>query len=162
MDTKTLKDLLDQQNIRDVLSKYCELLDENKLDEVVQLFSADCVTDYGPGRGGPGVGPEVLRKRFQNNLTGFLRTHHQLGQIRISLDGDKATSVAYVIADHELRNGKRETVRMQYWDRLVCTNGRWRIAYRETRATIVDGEVRIERVMLPRNEATSTLANAAP
>src|SRR5258706_7844479 len=102
MDTKFLQDLHDQQAIRDVLSKYCERLDEHKLESVVELFTVDCVTDYGPGRGGPMLGADLLLKRFQNSVKGYKHTHHQLGQIRVEASDDKATTVAYVTADHEL------------------------------------------------------------
>lgn len=149
----TLDELLDDHAIRDVLARYCGLLDEFRLDELLQLFAEDCVTDYGPGRGGQGKGRQLLRNMIETSMENFQYTHHQLGQIRVELSGNEACSVAYVTADHRLCDGKRETVRMQYRDRLRKAGGQWRIIFRETRATIVDAERIVERVMLERRSS---------
>lgn len=134
---QTLRELSDQQAIRDLLSRYCELVDEYRLDEVVHLFTADCVTDYGPTLGGIVIGPQSIPERFRITLSRYNHTHHQLGQVRVEVNGDEATSLAYCIADHEFFDGRQLTVRLQYRDRMVRTPQGWRITGRQMFSTVV-------------------------
>lgn len=154
-----LERLIDLDEIRDVLARYCSLLDEFRLDELLQLFAEDCVTDYGPGRGGRGMGRALLRNMIETSMENFQYTHHQLGQVLVEISGNEASSIAYVTADHRLVNGARETIRMQYRDKLRKTGGKWQICFRETRATIVDAERFVERVMLERRSSQRPARN---
>ena len=40
----------DRATIADLMALYCERVDEYDIDAVAELFTPDCVTDYGPGR----------------------------------------------------------------------------------------------------------------
>lgn len=44
--------LSDRAAIADVLAHYCVCLDEYDIDSCCAVFTDDCTTDYGPGRGG--------------------------------------------------------------------------------------------------------------
>ena len=151
---RKLQDLLDLQAIRDIEARYCEAIDEYDLDEVLSLFTEDCVTDYGPGRGGAEVGTDAMRRRWETQPagSGSKSTHHQLGQIRIELAGDQADCVSYCIADHVRRNGERITFRFQYRDRLRRTAAGWRISRRKLLFTVVDGNLGPEREWLVRKD----------
>lgn len=150
----TLQHLLDQQAIRDIEARYCEAIDEYDLDEVLALFTEDCITDYGPGRGGAEVGTAAMRRRWENQPagSGSKSTHHQLGQVRIELAGDEAACVSYCTANHERRNGERITFRFQYRDRLRRTPAGWRISHRKLLFTVVDGNLGPERTWLGRKD----------
>jgi ketosteroid isomerase-like protein len=137
MESNPVQELLDKQAIRDLLARYCELIDEYRLDEVIPLFTPDCVTDCGPTLGGIVIGPETIPQRFKITLSRYKHTHHQLGQVRIEVKGDEATSIAYCIADHEFFDGRQLTVRLQYRDRMRRTPQGWRIAGREMFSTVV-------------------------
>lgn len=140
MDTKLLQELYDKQAIRDRLARYCEMIDEYNLDTLKDLFTADCFSDYGPGRrGGPLTGSDALYKRLQAGLKRYRHTHHQLGQIDIELNGDEATSIAYAIADHIKQNGEFLSVRLQYRDRWARTPAGWCISHRRTLVSLVTG-----------------------
>lgn len=144
--------LVERQEIADLLARFCERIDEYDIDGVVELFTDDCTTDYGPGRGGAVLGREAFRARLLSSQGAFRRTHHQLGQVRVELDGDSARSVAYVTADHELSDGQRETVRFQYRDRFTRQSASWRIVERQALATVVDSDIPRERNWVPRRK----------
>lgn len=153
--TMTLQELSDLQAIRDVLSRYCEILDEWDFAEIQNIFTPDCVSDYGPSRGGSKSGPEAVVQmmkqiRVTTDPQAIRRTHHQLGQIRITLKDNQASSIAYATADHELNNGERRTIRLQYRDQFNRTADGWRISYRKLVATIVDGDEGTQRHRLTR------------
>jgi len=142
--------LVDRQEIADLLARYCAGLDEYDIDGAVDIFTVDCMTDYGPSRGGPTPGREALRTRLLASQSVFRRTHHQLGQIVVELNGDNAQSIAYVTASHELWDGRRLVSRLQYRDHLVRLDEGWRIAVRQVITTLVDGGEDMERNWLTR------------
>jgi ketosteroid isomerase-like protein len=145
-----LRSLADRQEIADLLARYCARIDEYDIDGLIEVFTADCLTDYGPGRGGPTHGREALRKRLLASQGRFRRTHHQLGQIVIELDGDNADSVAYATASHELWDGTRQVSRLQYRDHLVRLTEGWRIAERSPLSMLIDGKDDLQRNWLAR------------
>jgi ketosteroid isomerase-like protein len=151
MSARTLQDLLDIEAIRTVEAEYCEAIDEFDLERVIATFTEDCVTDYGAARGGAEVGHEALRRRWQGQTGGATHTHHQLGQVRVTLRGDEADCIAYAIADHDKKDGTRITFRYQYRDMLRRTSAGWRIAHRRLLFTVVDGAAG-ERDWLPRKD----------
>jgi ketosteroid isomerase-like protein len=146
------------QEIRDLMSKYCECVDAFDVEGIVSLFTPDCVLSSRLNADGSGGvrGREALRKLIAedpNGSRGSRYTHHQLGQIRIDLNGNQARSIAYCIADHERLNGTRTTIRFQYQDRLVNGAEGWKIAERRLLASVCDGEVGIKRTRIPRMHA---------
>jgi ketosteroid isomerase-like protein len=135
----TVQELADRQAIADVLALFCERIDEYDIGGIVRLFREDCVVDYGRGRGGEQHGREALGARLARGQGQFKRTHHQLGQIRVELDGDRASAVTYVAAWHELWDGRRETARLQYRDRFRRFDPGWLISERRALANGVEG-----------------------
>ena len=131
--------LLEHERIRDLLARYCERLDEYDIDGVAACFSEDAVADYGAGRGGEIHGRDAIAARIRNGQAAFRRTHHQLGQIRIRLDGDVAHTTSYQMTWHELESGRKDLVCLRYLDRLVKRDGEWLIAHRRVEASLVDG-----------------------
>lgn len=131
--------LADRRAVEDVLATYCVCLDEYDIDGVAATFTEDCVTDYGPGKGGTVQGRTALRDRIARSQAAFARTHHQLGQILVTVDGDGAEALSYVTAWHERHDGSRDTLRLRYVDRLARTADGWRIARREIVVSAVEG-----------------------
>jgi ketosteroid isomerase-like protein len=125
--------------ILDVLALFCERIDEYDIDGVVHLFTPDCLTDYGPGRGGEVRGRDALRRRMLQSQGGFRRTHHQLGQVRVELEGNQGFAFSYVTAYHETFEGAVQTARLQYRDLLTSRQGRWEIAKRTAVTYAVSG-----------------------
>lgn len=131
--------VLERERIRDLLARYCERLDEYDIDGVARCFSNDAIADYGAGRGGEIHGREAIAARIAEGQKAFVRTHHQLGQIRVRLDGDRAESTSYQMTWHELGSGRKDLVCLRYLDKLGKIEGDWQICYRTVEVTLVDG-----------------------
>lgn len=138
-DTATLASLADHAAIRDLLAAYCEHLDAYEIEAVGALFTELGVMDQGPGRGGPIAGRQAIVAGMLERQAVFRRTHHQLGQSRITCTGDTAQSVTYVTAWHQRWDGSVVVARLRYEDELVRQNGGWRIQQRVSRALGVEG-----------------------
>lgn len=152
-----LAELRDRAAIVDVLALFCERVDAYDIPGLAAVFTADCFTDYGPGRGGPVHGLADVLARIARGQAEFRRTHHQLGQTRLTLDGDGdgADAITYVTATHEHRDGRRSRVQLRYLDRLQRTEAGWRIAERRAHASVVEGMDDIAWVWTPRAEPPS-------
>ncbi len=129
----------ERERILDTLALYCERLDEYDIAGVAKCFTEDAVADYGPGRGGEIAGRDALVARIATGQRVFRRTHHQLGQSRIDLDGDEASALTYVTAWHERFTGEREIVCLRYRDRLRREATDWRITRRAIEVAFVEG-----------------------
>ena len=149
-----LRHLEDKQAITEVLYAYCAHLDRMDLDALADLFTADCVVEYGPeprlqSRGSDGLRGDLAR------MWRWARTSHHLSNVMVALDGDSvnAGATSYVIAWHERPDGSTATMMGQYRDRLAKTDGRWRISRRRQELTGNDAgfDVNINRFeRLPR------------
>lgn len=135
-----LDELVDRQAIADLLARYCQTLDEYDLDAMAETFTEDAVTDYGAGRGGRVEGRAAIRERIAAGQATFRRTSHQLGQILVTIDGERAEGVTYVTAWHEWHDGRQDALRLRYVDVFRRLAGRhWLIAERRVEAMGVEG-----------------------
>jgi ketosteroid isomerase-like protein len=126
-----LQALLDKQAIAEVLFSYCANLDRMDLAALAELFTEDCVVDYGPEPRLQSHGADGLRRDLAR-MWRWARTSHHLSNVVITIDGDgqHALASSYVIAWHERPDGSTATMMGQYKDRLVRDGARWRIASR--------------------------------
>lgn len=135
-DTQTLRELADRQAITDLVYRYCRAMDRIDAELGYSIWNEGAEADYGA---------EV----YQGSGRGFIDfvcaqhrraiTHvHQVTNILIELDGNRAASECYVVSD--LRVGGDGKVRQittwgRYLDRWSRTDGRWgidkRIAIRD-------------------------------
>ena len=134
-----LQALLHREGVREVIANYCVRLDEGDIGGVIQCFAKDATADYGPGRGGMIVGATAIGERIARGQSVFRRTHHQLGQIRLTMAAMEAHTLSYVTAWHERYTGEQEIVCLRYLDTLRCTGSQWAIAIRRVEASFVDG-----------------------
>lgn len=148
-----LRELADRTAIAELLAVYCERVDEYDIDGVAALFTGDCLTDYGPGRGGPVTGRSAVRERIAAGQAQFRRTHHQLGQSVIRFDQvspDRADGITYVTATHEEWDGTFWRAHLRYVDELVCSGESWLIAVRRVQAAVIEGKPAIPWNWVPR------------
>jgi len=132
MDDPTLRELLDKQAIRDVLSRYCRGLD--RMDkEMARAVWHDGGTAFYDGMF-EGTGHGFIDWVWQAHAA-MERHSHQITNVLIELGGDKATSESYVtvvlwtLPDAEGR--QRELLgRGRYLDRWERRDGRWAIEHR--------------------------------
>ena len=138
-----LSELADRGAIADLMALYCERVDEYDIDSVAALFTEDCVTDYGPGRGGVIAGRAAVRDRIAAGQAQFRRTQHQLGQSRVWFDPaapDRADAVSYVTATHEEWDGSLWRAHLRYVDELARAGGRWLLSARRVHAAVIEGK----------------------
>ena len=130
----------DRRQIERILLDYCRAVDANEPDMVVDLFTEDCVTNYGPGDERiehPTLGFQgemhgrAEFRAFLNGLSGLSGTSHHVSNIQITITGpDVADAFSYLMAWHQLPDGTEFTVYGRYVDALVRTDAGWRFRSR--------------------------------
>jgi hypothetical protein len=125
--------------IHDLLARYCDRLDAYDIDAVAECFAVDAHADYGPGRGGPIVGRDAIAERIRIGQAAFRRTHHQLGQQTVVVNGSRATGLSAMFTWHERWNGERDLLALRYGDEFVRVDGTWFISRRRVDISMVDG-----------------------
>lgn len=133
--TDTLQQVADRQAITDLLYRYCRSVDRIDVPLGHSVFHEDAVADYGNVYQGPGRGAidHICAQHAH-----LLHHTHQVTNILIALDGDRAGSEAYVTADLRIQRDGR-LMHMAVWGRYVDSwsrrDGRWgidkRIAVRD-------------------------------
>jgi SnoaL-like domain len=129
----SLQDVADRQAITDQIYRYCRAMDRIDHELGYSIWHADGTADYGKDvfQGtGRGFIDHVCRQH-----SGLLHHSHQVTNIIIELDGDRAGSEAYVTATLRMkREGEllQMTVISRYIDRWSKREGRWAIDHRLT------------------------------
>jgi hypothetical protein len=128
-----LQEVADRQAITDQLYRYCRAMDRIDHELGYSIWHADGTADYGKDvfQGtGRGFIDHVCRQH-----SGLLHHSHQVTNIIIELDGDRAGSEAYVTATLRMkREGEllQMTVLSRYIDRWSKRERRWAIDHRVT------------------------------
>ena len=127
---QALDDLLAKQAITEALADYCRAMD--RIDDALgrSVFHPDATADYGAMFDGTGHGFIDFVHVAHSGMVG---QHHQIGNVRIEIEGDQASSETYVTATLRLKNGEglleiRSLGR--YLDRWEKRAGRWAIMQR--------------------------------
>ncbi len=129
----TAQQLSDLQDIRDVLHSYCRAIDDNRPDDVVELFTDDCEYDYGGDLGT--FNDKAYAYKFFRAGTDkiYKRSAHYVSNIEVSFNGeDSAETVTYLDAWHEFHEDiDNAWVFGRYVDSFVRTDAGWRICKRQ-------------------------------
>lgn len=150
MSDQLLREIVDKQSISDVIMTYARALD--RLDETLlrSVFHPD--SQHAHGFVGPSSDPSLPSKPGEpldfvayafDMLRTQIRTHHQLGNILIEVDGDDAYAETYFSAYHRMRakgdplaaENAHDTemdllVGGRYIDRFQRREGSWKISHR--------------------------------
>jgi hypothetical protein len=123
--------VIDQQEIRDVVYRYCRGIDRRDYDLVRTCYHPDAIDDHGDFRGGV----EDFIAYVQRGLPRFERTMHFIGNVLAEPDGDLARTESYIVAYHHLRQSRTKperdyTVGLRYVDDFERRDNEWRIAAR--------------------------------
>ena len=125
-----IRALLDKQAISEALYTYCRAVDRVDRELAYSIWHEDATVDYGSIYQGTGHG--VIDFICDSHLKGVVHSH-QITNILIALDGDRALSEAYVTSamrtmiDGQLR---QINTRGRYLDRWTHQAGRWLIERR--------------------------------
>ena len=134
-ESEMLRAVADRQAITELLYRYCRAVD--RIDEKLghSIWHEGAVADYGDFY--QGDGPGVIDLICGQHRHTLYHTH-QMSNVIIQLDGDRAGSESYVTANLRVKNGDRlmqMTVWSRYVDQWSRRNGYWgidkRIAIRD-------------------------------
>jgi hypothetical protein len=122
----TLRLVSDRQEISDLIYRYCRSMDRLDIQLGHSIWHEDGVADYGATvYQGDGRGViDYICARHRHTL----HHSHQVSNIVIDLDGDRAGSESYVTASLRLMQGqqlKHMTAWGRYIDQWSRRNGRW-------------------------------------
>ena len=130
-DTQPLQELADRQAITDLIYRYCRSVDRIDRELGYTIWHDDAVADYGKNVF-QGSGRGAIDHICQSH-THVLDHSHQVTNIIIDLQGDRAGSEAYVTANIRLqRDGKLLQIGVwgRYLDQWSKRSGRWGIDHR--------------------------------
>lgn len=141
-----LQTLLDKEEIRDAVMRYCRGVDRCDTALVLSAFHEDAVDNHtGVEERVAQRVPAVIERARAGNAK---MTSHNITTQVIELDEDVARSEAYLIAYHRIVHNGGEldwVVGARYLDRFERRGGRWAIAHR----TVVFDWERFERIDKP-------------
>lgn len=122
-------DLFDERAIERTLIRFARDMDERNWDAMLQILSDDAVGDFGTG---PVKGSAAIIELIRGFLDNCGVTQHLLGNVLVDVDGDRATSRAYVQDLHLSRTDPDLTFHTlgDYHDRWERRDGRWRLVER--------------------------------
>jgi hypothetical protein len=133
---ENLQALLDRQAITDLLYRYCRSVDRLDIPLGHSIWHEDAIADYGETFY-QGAGRGVIDLICAQHR-GTLHHSHQLSNILIDLDGDRAGSESYVTAVLRIQRDSQlmqVTAWSRYVDRWSRRQGRWgldkRVAIRD-------------------------------
>ena len=132
----------DRLAIQELIYRYCRSMDRVDIPLGHTVFHADSHADYGDFYRGSGRGFVDYALGMAGDAT--LRSQHQVANIIIDLDGDRAGSEAYVTATMNIAHADR-VIQSQQWGRYIdqwsYRDGRWGI---DRRVVVTDFEERRE------------------
>jgi hypothetical protein len=130
--------LIDKDQIIGLVHEYSYFVDHGLYDDVVELFTEDCMVDYGPSR--PQVHSRAsLRRMFGHPEGGFAATSHHNANVLVRFDdADRASVRTSVYAWHKRSDGSTPQLWGYYHDTVVRQPEGWRFANRKLRVLGVD------------------------
>jgi ketosteroid isomerase-like protein len=126
-----LERVADQQEITDVIYRYCRGIDRRDYELVRSCYHPDAIDDHGDFRGGI----DDFIAFIDAGLPRFERTMHFIGNLLVEPKGDEARVESYIVAYHHLSASRTKperdyTVGLRYVDDFERRDGEWRIAAR--------------------------------
>jgi hypothetical protein len=129
-EASSLANLIAQQEIRDVLHRYCRGVDRRQWELVRSCYHVGATDSHGVYDGDAGGFIDVARV----GMTRYESTMHFMGNPCIEITGDTARSETYTIAYHRLAGGSTPsrdlTIGLRYVDDFAYRAGKWKIATR--------------------------------
>jgi SnoaL-like domain len=127
----TVPPMTDREAITDQIYRYCRAMDRIDAELGYSIWHADGTADYGAAVF-QGLGRDFI-DHVNKQHAGLLHHSHQMSNIVIELDGDRAGSESYVTATLRMRRGEalqQMTVWSRYVDSWSKRDGRWALDHR--------------------------------
>ncbi|MDB5971409.1 MAG: hypothetical protein JWQ90_3859 [Hydrocarboniphaga sp.] len=121
-----VRTLADRQALKDLIYRYCRAMDRCDAELGYSLWHDDSRADYGSLF--RGSGRDFIDFALRLHRETFITHSHQITNIGMTLDGDRAVSESYVTTALRYRNGEQlvqTTGRGRYLDRWSRRSGRW-------------------------------------
>lgn len=129
--TDAFRELAGRSQIEQLLLQYAHGLDRKDFELVAGCFAEDAQSEYSGRQLGPGGRPVADYAR--GKLERFVSTMHVISNVRIELEGDRASSECYgtVSLVEEVDDRRRVILRsLRYLDRMAHRDGRWLLVER--------------------------------
>lgn len=130
-----LEDLVADQQIRQVLARYCRGVDRGDVALLKSVYHEDAVDDHGSFKGSGFAFAEHIVE-LMADLT--IPSQHHVTNVLIERDGDTAHVESYVLAYHPIPDPKAGAGRQvhalfggRYLDRFEKRGGAWKISSRQ-------------------------------
>lgn len=134
--------LVHRASIEDVLVEYARAVDARDWPALAACFTDDCVVDYAVS--GHAEGPEQVVSRCRAAVEPLDVTQHYVTNVRSTVDGDTATSVCSLAAQH-LRGDASYLFGGVYTDDWRRTTAGWRITRRRLERRWTSGDPSVVR-----------------
>ena len=136
---RAVQRLVDKYEIVDLVHRYSYCVDHRLNDELTDLFTEDCVVDYGPGVAPAVHGRAALRQMFGAG-PGFAATSHHNANVLVTFENDdRASVITSLYAWHRTPPGTTPRIWGEYRDVAVRTTEGWRLAHRQLRVAGNEG-----------------------
>jgi SnoaL-like domain len=122
-----LQKLIDHQQIRDCLLRYCRGMDRLDLELTLSAYHTGAIEDHGAR-----IAPceEFVPQVLEHHRSGELRTQHILANHLCEIEGDTAHSESYIHCFSVLPSGRNRLSFGRFVDRLERREDRWGIVSR--------------------------------
>lgn len=121
----------DEVEIRVLLDRYFHAMDARDWTSFAGCFAeaAEMVLHYGSSQDALLIGRSTIAKTIQGRIESYDATVHARGNVRVVLDGDRASSSTFAVANILLK-GHMLVRGLRYQDELERGSDGWRIAKR--------------------------------
>ena len=126
-DHAEIHQMLEEWRIRNVLLRYCRAADRLDFEGMRALYHDDAVDNHGMYKG-PADGMIEFIKGTTGEGSPIKMTQHNLGNVIVDLDGDKALVESYCLVYHGLETPEgpvSELVGCRSVDRMEKRKGKW-------------------------------------
>jgi 3-phenylpropionate/cinnamic acid dioxygenase small subunit len=120
-----------ERAVREGLARFARVIDAKDWAALSTVFAPELTFDYGNGES---AGMDALTANMRRYLDGCGPTQHLIGSVTITVEGESATSRAYVQARHQRRDDPAGAVFDScgdYIDRWEQRADGWRIVRRD-------------------------------
>ncbi len=127
--TLSVQEMSDRFEILDLVSNYCDIIDQGRFSELTDIFSQDAFIDYSAMGGAKGSLNEIITF-LKNVMPMFLSTQHMISNQQIRIDGDTATGRIMCFNPMEISGNPVFFLGLWYIDEYRRTDEGWRITKR--------------------------------
>jgi SnoaL-like domain len=121
-----------REEVSDLVARLFVSTDEGRWDDVLACFSPKVLFDMSSLSGvkASRTTPKRIVEQWRSGLKGLAATHHQIGNLLVSIEGMEASAFCYGTATHFLPNPSGENIHTfvgTYDFHLSRESGRWAI-----------------------------------